>query len=170
MKPLAGTLRRTAESAWWALRAHAGSSLLIIAAGAAAFVAVLPIASLGGPGSHRLSLARLPDFDFGIGLTGLAWTPTASQQGAIVSLQGMLVTLGAGVLAVAALTVLALAATRASARRPEILVRRAVGATRRQLRAAGLAEGSQWPLRPWRWACRWVSPGDGWRSPPGRAK
>ncbi len=136
-----GTLGRVVGSAWWALRAHASSSRLIIVAGAAAHVAVLPIALLGAPGSRRLLLAPLPDFDLGIGLTGLAWTPAASQHGAVLSLQRLLGTLGTGVLALSVLTVLALAAARASARRSEIVVRRAVGATRWQLRVAGLADG-----------------------------
>jgi len=105
-------------------------------AGATAVAAVLTVASVGS-----LRLDPVPEADFGIGLTALAWSPEASRQGAIAALGAVLLGLVVAVLAVAAMTVLALSAARASARRLEIVVRRSMGASRWQLRSAGLVEG-----------------------------
>ena len=82
---------------------------------AAAVTAVLPVAMLGGPGAPRLGFEPLPEADLGIGLSGLAWSPTASRQGAIITLHGILFDLAVGALA--------------------------VGASPWQLRAGGLVEG-----------------------------
>jgi putative ABC transport system permease protein len=132
-----------AASARWALRAYTASTLLILTAGTLAVAAALPVVSLGGigGGSPRLHLPSFPDADLGVGWSRLAATPTALQLRGLATLGGILLGLAVAVLAVAGMTVLALSASRASARRSEMVVRRAVGASRVQLRAGGLLEG-----------------------------
>jgi ABC-type antimicrobial peptide transport system permease subunit len=134
------TLRRAAESARWALQAHASSSFLIVAAGLAGMAAALPLMSLAGPG--RLRLPLLPTADLGVPLSGLAAGPAALQQRGLTTLGGILLGLAIAASTVALITVLGLAAARASARQSEVVVRRAVGASRRHLLIAGVVEGA----------------------------
>lgn len=77
-----------------------------------------------------------------MGWSAYVSSPTATQQMGLATLFGLLANLAAGVLAVAGLTVLSLSAARASQRALETNVRRAVGASRGQLFAAGLFESA----------------------------
>ena len=139
---MTSTFRPAAASARWALRAYAASATLIVVAGTLAMAAALPVVSLGGPTAGRLRLPPVPDAGLAIGWSASATTPAALQLRGLATVSGILLGLAIAVLAVAAMTVLALSAGRASARRQELVVRRAVGASRRQLRAGGLLEGA----------------------------
>jgi putative ABC transport system permease protein len=132
-------MRPALATARWALRTYAASTLLIVLAAAMAVLAALPAAALGG--GSRLALPRLTDADLGIVLSSLAESPAALQQRAVATLSGILLGLAVAAVAVAVMTVLALSGSRAAARRSEVVARRAVGASRRQLRVSGLLEG-----------------------------
>jgi putative ABC transport system permease protein len=92
-------------------------------------------------GAPHLELPTIHATDFGIEWTNLAVAPTAMQRHALRALSTLLVDLGVVVLFVAAVTIAALSFVRASARRTELGVRRAVGASQRDLRLAALIEG-----------------------------
>ena len=136
------TLRPATVAARWALRAYAASTTLIVVAGTLAVAAALPVVSLGGPVAGRLQLAPIPDAGLAIGWSASATTPAALQLRGLATLGGILLGLAIAALAMAVMTVLALSADRASARRPEMVVRRAVGGSRRQLRVGGFLEGA----------------------------
>ena len=138
----AGRLTLAATSAWWALRTHRASTVLILLVSSVAIAAALPVVWLGSPGAPRLRLPPVPPVEFGITFSRLSWAPAAAQWGAIAALAGVLLALGAAVLGVAALTVLSVASARSAARRSEMIVRRAVGAPRGALRGSGLLEGT----------------------------
>jgi putative ABC transport system permease protein len=135
-------IRPAAATARWGLRAYAASTVLIVAAGALAVAGVLPLVSLGGPRASRLGLTPPPDADLGIAWLDRGATAAGLQRQGIDALGGILFGLALAALVVAILTVLALAVTRASGRRGEMVVRRSIGASRGQLRAAGLIEGA----------------------------
>jgi putative ABC transport system permease protein len=71
----------------------------------------------------------------------LAWSPTATRHAALLMLFQLLVGVAIGVLAVAGLTIISISTARASARAPEVSLRRALGAARRHLFASTLIEG-----------------------------
>ena len=139
---MTGTLRPAAASARWALRAYGASTTLIVVAGTLAVAAALPVVSLGGPDAGRLQLPPIPDAGLSIGWSAAAATPTALQLRGLALLGGILLGLAIAALTMAVITVLALSADRASARRSEMVVRRAVGSSRRQLRTGGFLEGA----------------------------
>ena len=130
-------LRRAAESAAWALSAYAWPALWIALAGIFALAVGLPVMA-GTPG---LELAPVHASDFGIQWTTLAVPPTAIQQHALRTLSAVLMNLAIIVLFVAAVTIAALSFIRGSARRAELGLRRAVGASQRDIRLAALIEG-----------------------------
>ncbi len=143
--PLA-PLRRTLVPALWSLRAYSGTAVLLAATAAVGLAALLPVTSLVAPGgggvlSARLALPPWQGGDLGMSWSTLAWSPTVTQRAALGMLFRLLVGVAAGVVAVAGLTIMSLSAARAAARAPDVSLRRAVGASRRQLMAAGLLEG-----------------------------
>lgn len=126
------------------LRAYAGTALLLLLTAAAALATLLPIAGLSSaasPFASRLGLAAVAGADYGIGWSGQAVTPAALQQDGILTLFQLLLGVGAALLLVGWLTTLGVAAARAAARRSEVNIRRSVGAARRVLLLAFLAEG-----------------------------
>jgi hypothetical protein len=90
----------------------------------------------------RVELAPAPAPAFGIEWTTLAVSPTAIQQHALHSLGTILMSLAITVLFVAAVTIAALSFVRASVRQTELGVRRAIGASQRDIRGAALIEGA----------------------------
>jgi hypothetical protein len=132
------SIRRALETTWWAARAYRASTVLIVATAGTAVAAALPLTWLG---SARLALASLRDPDFGITLSVFSATPDTLQRAALASLAGVIALLGIAILGVSIVTILALAMGRADTRRREMTVRRAVGAARDHLRAAGSVEG-----------------------------
>lgn len=129
----------------WGLRTYWATALLLLATAATALATLLPITSLAAPGdgglSTRLGLAPWRGGDLEMVWSALAWSPTATRHAALLALFRLLLGTAAGVLAVALLTIVSLSAARAAERAVEVNVRRAAGASRRQLRAAGLLEG-----------------------------
>src|SRR6202795_1161752 len=118
-------LRRAAQPAAWALRAYAWPALWLTLAGVLALAIGLPVMA-GTPG---LALVPVHASDFGIEWTTLAVSPAAIQEHALHAVSGVLMNLAITVLFVAVVTIVALSFVRASARRTEIGVRRAVGAS-----------------------------------------
>ena len=138
-------LARIVVPALRTLRAHRATALLLVGAGAAALAALLPVSSLvAPPGARlvpRLGLPPARGSDIALVLGTMARGPAATREAALLSLFRLLLGVAGGVLVVGWLTTLALAAARAAGRRTEIVVRRAVGASRRNLLASELVEG-----------------------------
>lgn len=132
------SLRRAVEPALWALRAYAWPALWLTLAGVLALAIGLPVMA----GTPHLEVAPVHATDFGIEWTTLAVSPTAIQQHALRALSALLMNLAVTVLFVATVTIAALSFVRASARRTELGVRRAVGASQRDIRLAALIEGT----------------------------
>jgi len=130
--------RRAAACAVWALRTYAWPALWLTLAGVLALAIGLPVMA----GATRLELAPVYATDFGIEWTSLAITPTSIQQGALHTLSSLLMNLAVVVVFVAVVTIAALSFVRASVRRTEIGVRRAVGASQHDIWLAGLIEGA----------------------------
>src|SRR5262249_38211543 len=124
--------------------AYAGTALAMATAAAAALAAIYPVAGLSRiPGlTSRLVIPTVPRPQFGIRWTDLAVSPTMLHNRALSVLFDPLLGITAGLLIVACLTVISIGVTRAIARAEEIAVRRAVGASRRQIRRAVLGEGA----------------------------
>src|SRR6266487_289358 len=131
-------LRPAAQTARWALRAYRGSALLLIAAAAAGLAAAVPALTIG---RGALQLEPLPAADVGLGLSDLAASPAALQRYGLDTLSGIMLMLAVATAVVCIFTLLALSVSRSSARRSELAVRRAVGASRRHLALGAAAEG-----------------------------
>jgi len=131
-------LRRAAAPAAWALRTYAQSAAWLTVAAAIALAATL--AALVG--ASALQLPAVPRADLGIAWTSFVRAPAVFQREAIDALSGLVVGLAVAIVALGVLTVGTISLARASARRAEQAVRRAVGASRGDLYAAGLLEGT----------------------------
>jgi hypothetical protein len=121
---------------------YRGTALLLAATGIVVLIAWLPIASLWASGaeSTRLGFSSVRGAELGLPWTSDARTPAAGQQLAVGLLFRLLMGTAAATLAAASLTMLTLSAARASARTPELAVRRSVGASRRGILASALLE------------------------------
>jgi len=126
------------ETVRWALRAYRGSALLLIGTAAAGLTAVVSALMIG---RNTLRLAPLQTPDLGITFTAHAASPADVQAYALDRLSGILEMLAAGAAVVCGLTLLSVCVSRASARRAERDLHRAVGASRRRLVRDGLVEG-----------------------------
>ena len=127
-----------------ALRTYWASAALILGAGAVALAAVVPVFRLtqsvnGFAPRLRYGTVRLSSLGFQWGSN--AATPADAQVQTIDLLFQLMLVAAFATLILAAMSILSISAARASARFPEIAVRRAVGASRRSLLAAALAEG-----------------------------
>jgi putative ABC transport system permease protein len=135
---------RFATPAVDSLRMFRGTAVLIGAAGVAALTALVPLTSLETRGSGPATSLRVigvPASEAGSAWTRFALHPAAVQQTALDETFSLLLTLAWTAALVAAVVILSLAGARAAIRAPEIAVRRAVGASRRDLLAAALVEG-----------------------------
>ncbi len=146
MERLRRALRRAGAPARWALRSYWGTALLLATAGGAALVALLPVTALtdgAHPGfASRLAAPLLRVADLGLGRSHLAVGPNELRSAAVSGLFRLLLLVAAGVVCVAALSLLAVAFARGRSRVTELAVRRAVGASRRLILAAALIEGT----------------------------
>ena len=127
-----------------ALRAYWPSAALIVAAGAVALAAVVPVVRLAESVENlgaRLEFSTIRSSTLGFHWGSNASTPGDTQAQTIALLFQLLLVAAFATLILAALSILSISAARASARFPEIAVRRAVGASRRNLLSAALAEG-----------------------------
>lgn len=134
---LRGVLRSIGAPTRWALRAHWGTAVLLATAAGVALVAVLPVTTL----VSRLSAPLIRVADLELGRSSLATGPNELRAAATADLFQLLLLVAAGVLCVAALSLLAVAFARGRSRISELAVRRAVGASRRLILAAALLEG-----------------------------
>ena len=126
-----------------ALRMYWGTVALLTGSGLLALAAFLPIAALLhiGPGpAARLGPWLERGADLGVGWSQDAQGPAATQQQGVDVLFHLLLGTAVATLAIAAVTILALFGARASRRESEMLVSRAVGASRRTLAASALFE------------------------------
>jgi hypothetical protein len=127
-----------------ALRMYWGTVALLTGTGLLALAASLPIAALlhTGPGlPSRLGPWLERGAELGAGWSQDAQGPAATQQQGVDVLFHLLLGTAVATLAIAAVTMLALFGARASRRESEMLVSRAVGASRRALAASALLEG-----------------------------
>lgn len=131
-------LRRAFDTARWAVRVYPGSTALLAGASAITVGVTLPSLALG---AGRLTLPPAADPGIPIGSSTFAGSPATMQAQGIDAIAGLLVALGIAALVVGIVTAGSLAAGRAASRRPEISVRRAVGAARWSLRFSGVVEG-----------------------------
>lgn len=121
-----------------------GTVALLTGTGLLALAAFLPIATLlhAGPGpATRLGPWLERGADLGVGWSQDAQGPAATQQQGVDVLFHLLLGTAVATLAIAAVTILTLFGARASRRESEMLVSRAVGASRRSLAASALLEG-----------------------------
>jgi putative ABC transport system permease protein len=137
-------LRRIVVPALWALRTHWVTAALLGAAGTGALVALVVVSRLvGTPGIGPRIVApavRIPDLQ--LSTSALATTPLQLRTAATGQLFSLLLLIAAGVLLVATVTMIAVAAARTRARSHELVVHRAVGASRGLLLAAAALEGA----------------------------
>ncbi len=106
--------------------------------------AMIGIASAWAPlalGTGRLHVPPLPAADLSIRLPEPVLTPSDLQARGITTLSGMNVVLASGALIASFCTLVLFAVTRATQRRTEMLIHRAVGASRKRLARAALREG-----------------------------
>ncbi len=140
------SLRGAGAPALHTLRAYWGTTVLLAAACAAALAVLVPAFALVAPAGAgqppHLTLPAAPGGDLGLVWSTLHQDPEALRRAAVTGLSRLLLGVALGVLAVTWLSALSLATARASARAPEIVIRRAVGASRLHLLVAALLEGA----------------------------
>src|SRR5205085_3672403 len=137
-------LRRAIVPALAALRMYWGTVALLTGTGLLALAVFLPIAALLHPGpdpATRLGPWLGRGADLGVGWSQDVQGPATTQQQGVDALFHLLLGTGVATLAIAAVTILTLFGARASRRESEMLVSRAVGASRRTLAASALLEG-----------------------------
>ncbi len=115
------------------------SALIIVTATIGIAIAWTPMAI----GSRSLHVQPLPSADLGIQLPEPVITPSEIQQRGMMTLSGMNHLLAAGSLLVSLCALVVFFFMRASNRAKEILVHRAVGASRKRLVIAGVYESSR---------------------------
>jgi len=137
-------LRLAAGQAWGSLRLYWTGALLAVLLGIIGFSVQVPIRSLGQPAHPTEPLVRLatiPAADAGIVGTASSLEPAVLQARAVQQLYELLLILGWGALIIAGISMLSRFAAHAAGRGPEVGVRRAAGASRRDLVLAFLGEG-----------------------------
>jgi len=137
-------LTRIGAPAAWALRAHWVTAALLVVAGTVALFGVIVVSRLIAPTGMgpRIIPAAVPVPDLQLTTSALASTPGDVRSAATHQLFTLLLLVASGIGITAAITIVALAAARSSVRAQELVVRRAVGASRRLLLAAALAEAA----------------------------
>lgn len=124
-----------------ALRNHWSTATWLALAAAAAIATLSPALALSRPGTSVLQPDPVRSADLLLPLSGTAQSPISLQTGAIAQLLSLLVILAAGACAVALVTAVTLQWTRSGVRDVDTSVRRAVGASRRDLALSFLGEG-----------------------------
>jgi hypothetical protein len=138
------------RGAWLAaligVRSHRAIAAVVAAALSAAVAALLPVAGvfqLGWGGLQPgLRLPARPGDDPELAWTTAVQLPIETRQHAVDTLAAMLLATALATLAVAVVTIIALAAAREARHADIIPVQRAVGASRRTLRSAALLEAA----------------------------
>jgi hypothetical protein len=138
-------LPATVQPALWTLRVWWKTTALIVIVGSLAAGAVIPITSLSawqsGALIPRIGFPPLEAPESAVPSSSVALPLASIRREALSVLFHLLAAVAGGVLLVAILTILAAIWARAPLRAREIAIRRGVGASRRQLRGAGLLEG-----------------------------
>lgn len=124
-----------------ALRDHWATAAWLGLAAAAAIATLSPVLSLATAGVPVLGPDPIRSVDLLLPLSGTAQSPAALQAGAITQLLSLLVVIAAAACAVAVVTAVTLQWTRSGVRDVDTAVRRAVGASRRDLALSFLGEG-----------------------------
>jgi putative ABC transport system permease protein len=117
---------------------HWKSAIPIMLAATLGLVAAWTPLSLG---TGRLHADPIPAADFSLSLSEPLLTPAMIQERGVATLSGMSYLLASGALIATFTALVLLAVARASKRREEVLVHRAVGASRKQLLRSGVNEG-----------------------------
>jgi len=142
--PLLVRLRAAGTVAAASLRLYWAGALVVVALGFLGLSVQTPIRSLGKPSQPvepLLRLADIPAADAGITVTAASQEPGAVQAAAVRQLYQLLAILGWGALIIAGIAMLTRFAAQAEGRGPEVGVRRAAGASRRDLLLSLLVEG-----------------------------
>lgn len=139
--------RITVTEALRELGAYWRTTVLTILAATIAFVAVLPVMSLAVPAPNGLSstlgLAPWKGGDLGMRWSSLlSWSPEATHRTELLTLFRLLYDVAIAEIAVVWLVIVSIFATRESARQSDMVIQRAVGASRRLLLGAALLEAS----------------------------
>lgn len=124
-----------------ALREHWRTATWLGLAAATAIATLSPVLALKGTGTPVLQPDPVRSIDLGLPLSGTAQSPAVLQAESITQLLALLVIIGAAACAVAVVTALTLQWTRSGVRDVDTAVRRAVGASRRDLASSFLGEG-----------------------------
>ncbi|MGH7498694.1 MAG: FtsX-like permease family protein [Gemmatimonadales bacterium] len=137
-------VRRIGVPALGAVRTYWGTSALLVLAVVVALAAIVPVTSLLHSGAALTPRLTLPGA--GGALAAPGWAPPATSPGGTqqAAIGGLFASLFCAMVAaggVAVLTLISLFGARASDRATEVVVRRAVGASRRLLAGSTLLEG-----------------------------
>jgi len=124
-----------------AIREHWRTAAWLALAAAAAIATVSPVLALNRAGAFVLQPDLVRSADLLLPLTATAQSPAALQAGAIAQLLALLVIIAGAASAVAVITALTIQWTRSGIRDVDTAVRRAVGASRRDLALSFLGEG-----------------------------
>ncbi len=124
-----------------AIREHWRTAAWLALAAAAAIATVSPVLALNRAGAFVLQPDLVRSADLLLPLTASAQSPAALQAGAIAQLLALLVIIASAASAVAVVTALTIQWTRSGIRDVDTAVRRAVGASRRDLALSFLGEG-----------------------------
>jgi hypothetical protein len=124
-----------------ALREHWRTAAWLALAAAAAIATLSPVLALNGTGTPVLQPNPVRTVDLLLPLTGTAQAPAALQAESIAQLLALLVVIASAACAVAVVTALTLQWTRSGVRDVDTAVRRAVGASRRDLALSFMGEG-----------------------------
>jgi len=124
-----------------AIREHWRTAAWLALAAAAAIATVSPVLALNRAGAFVLQPDLVRSVDLLLPLTASAQSPAALQAGAIAQLLALLVIIAGAASAVAVVTALTIQWTRSGIRDVDTAVRRAVGASRRDLALSFLGEG-----------------------------
>lgn len=137
-------LRAAGTVATGSLRLYWAGALLAVVLGIVGLSVQAPIRSLGQARQQSEPLLQLPPIPAAAGIAGSAASvePAALQTGAVRQLYQLLLILGWGALIIAGISMLTRFTAQAAGRGPEIGVRRAAGATRRDLVLSLLGEGT----------------------------
>ena len=144
MHPSAGrpAITRTLVPLADALREHWRTAAWLGLAAAAAIATLSPALALQGTGTPVLQPDPVRGVDLLLPLSGTAQSPALLQAESIAQLLALLIVIAAAACAVAVVTALTLQWTRSGVRDIDTAVRRAVGASRRDLALSFLGEGT----------------------------
>ncbi len=124
-----------------AFREHWRTAAWLAVAAAAAIATLAPALAISGAGTPILHADPVRTADLLLSLSGTAQSPADLQAESIAQLLSLLVVVGSAACAVAVVTALTLQWTRSGVRDVDTAVRRAVGASRRDLAQSFLGEG-----------------------------